>query len=78
MGVGGSGVSKKIFFRPFGPQFGLKITGKGGGVPGPLPWIRHTFKLGKFPNFKVHFAAVSISNRARVFICARVCYFDTF
>ena len=32
-------VSKKTF-RPFGPQFGLKIRG-GGRPPGPLPWIRH-------------------------------------
>ena len=31
--------SQKNFFRPFGPQFGLKI--RGGGPPGPLPWIRH-------------------------------------
>ena len=33
---------EKIFFRTFGPQFGLKIGGKrGGGFVGPLPWIRH-------------------------------------
>ena len=32
---GGHPVSKKTFFWPFGPQFGLKITGVG------LPWIRH-------------------------------------
>ena len=25
----------KIFFRPFGPQFGLKI--RGAGPPGPFP-----------------------------------------
>ena len=31
---------KANFFRPFGPQFGLKIRGEGGS-PGPLPWIRH-------------------------------------
>ena len=33
----------KIFFRPFGPKFGLKIReGEGGGEEdGPLPWIRH-------------------------------------
>ena len=35
----GSGL-KKIFCRPFGPHFGLKIRG-GGRAPGPLPWIRH-------------------------------------
>ena len=29
--------SKKKFFRAFGPQFGLKIGGGGGG----LPWIHH-------------------------------------
>ena len=28
------------FFRPFGPQFGLKIR-CGPGLPRPLPWIRH-------------------------------------
>ena len=27
-----------IFFWPFGPKFGLKIRGAGGGS---LPWIRH-------------------------------------
>ena len=31
---GGGGVSK-LFFRPSGPYFGLKIS-----PPGPLPWIR--------------------------------------
>ena len=36
----GVAVSKKIFFRPFAPQFGLKIRGRP-GPPGPLPWIRH-------------------------------------
>ena len=30
---------KTTFIRPFGPQFGLKL--RGGGAPGPLPWIRH-------------------------------------
>ena len=33
-------VSKKILFRPFGPQFGLKIrAGRGGAgrAPGPIP-----------------------------------------
>ena len=33
---GGGAVSKKIFF---GPSFGLKR--RGGGPPGPLPWVRH-------------------------------------
>ena len=28
---GGGGKSPKYFFRPFGPQLGLKITGGGGG-----------------------------------------------
>ena len=35
---GGGSVSKK-FFWPFGPQFGLKISG--GWPPGPLLWIHH-------------------------------------
>ena len=33
-GGGGAGLQKK-FFRPFGPQFGLKIRGA------PFPWICH-------------------------------------
>ena len=37
---------KNFFFLPFGPQFGLEVSGAGcggggGGPPGPLPWIRH-------------------------------------
>ena len=37
----GPGVKKKKF-RPFGPQFGLKIEGGGErGVGGGGPWIRH-------------------------------------
>ena len=38
-GGGGGGGNQKTFFWPFGPQFGLKL--RGGGPPGPLPWIRH-------------------------------------
>ena len=30
-GEGGRDGLKKIFFQPFGPQFGLKIRGGGGG-----------------------------------------------
>ena len=37
--TGGAGL-QKIFFRPFGPHFGLKIR-RGGGPPGPLPRIRY-------------------------------------
>ena len=33
---GGGAVLKKNFFRPFGPQFGLKIRG-GRASPGPSP-----------------------------------------
>ena len=35
----GGPVSKKKFFWPFGPEFGLKIRAGGGvaGAPGPLP-----------------------------------------
>ena len=36
-GGGGGGRPQKIFFRPFGPHFGLKIRVGGG----PLSWIRH-------------------------------------
>ena len=32
----GGRTQKKVFFRPFGPQFGLKISGGA-----PIPWIRH-------------------------------------
>ena len=39
-GAGGGGLKKKNLFGPFGPQFGLKLTGRP-GPPGPLPWIRH-------------------------------------
>lgn len=36
-GAGGGGVSK-LFFRPFGPYFGLKIrVGGGRASPGPSP-----------------------------------------
>ena len=28
---------QKIFFRPFGPQFGLRMGGGGGKPPGPSP-----------------------------------------
>ena len=35
----GGGGLQEIFFVPFGPHFGRKI--RGGGSPGPLPWIRH-------------------------------------
>ena len=40
-GVGGAvGASlQRNFFQSFRPRFGLKI--KGGGKPGPLPWICH-------------------------------------
>ena len=39
-GVGeGGAVSKKMFFRPFGPQFGLKIRGAG-PFPGSATVIR--------------------------------------
>ena len=41
-GVGGGGEkrraqSQKKLFRPFGPQFGLKIRGWGAGPLGPSP-----------------------------------------
>ena len=42
------GGSRKIFFRPLGPHFGLKI--RGAGSPRP-PWIRHYRSLKKiFPS----------------------------
>ena len=45
--IRGRGQSPKIFSRPFGPQFGLKIRG-GGGLPWPLPQIRHCLCLTLF------------------------------
>ena len=42
-GGGGGGRSQKKLFRPFGPQFGLKLTG---GLPWNRPWfIKSTGKL---------------------------------
>ena len=39
---GGRPVKKKTkSFWPFGPHFGLEVTGDGSGPPGPLPWIHH-------------------------------------
>ena len=35
--VGGGASKKKVFLRPFGPQFGLKIKGGGVGHQGPSP-----------------------------------------
>ena len=37
---GGGVPVSKFFFRPFGPQFGLRTKGAP-GPPGSLPWIRH-------------------------------------
>ena len=34
-GWGAGLVSKKIFFRPFGPRFGLKLRGEPGSPPAP-------------------------------------------
>ena len=39
-GEGVGGAVSEIFFRPLGPQFGLKIRGRP-GPPGLLPWVRH-------------------------------------
>ena len=40
--IRGGGPSKKTkSFRPFGPHFGLEVTGEGSGPPGPLPWFSH-------------------------------------
>ena len=36
-GGGGEGGGLQKLFRPFGPQFGLKIRGGPGGGPGPTP-----------------------------------------
>ena len=40
------GAVSKIFFRPFGPQFGLNIRGAAWAPRAPLPWILHWFSLG--------------------------------
>ena len=52
---GGDGL-KKIFFRSFGPHFGLKM--RGGGPPEPLPWIRHWHYPATA--FKLHFCSYKL------------------
>ena len=39
--IRGGGGLKKILFWPFGPHFGLKLSGGGGvgGSPGPPLWL---------------------------------------
>ena len=44
MGEGGGAGLPKNFFRPFGPQFGLKVRG-GPLAPRLLPWIRHWYSV---------------------------------
>ena len=58
---------KKIFFSPFGPQFGLKIRGggRGGGSPGPVPWIRHW--ANSIKNLTGHFVHTEPFNTFAVF-----------
>ena len=90
-GGGAGGLQKKFFSAPrtsvWSKNKGEGGGGGGGGL-GPFPlsatdiiFARFgliTFKLGNFPNFKVHFATLLIDNRSLVFISARVYYFDTF
>ena len=84
-GGGGLGSPKK-FFSALRTSVWSKSKEEGGRAPPSLdpPLISSldfgliTFKLGNFPNFKVHFATLLIDNRLLVFICARVYYFDTF
>ena len=47
---GGSGLKKKIF-PPFGPLFGLKLTGRPGS-PGSLPWIRQCYSRSLYLTLK--------------------------
>ena len=91
-GGGGLGSPKKIFSALRTSVWSKSKEEGGGPPPPPLPrsatviifglWTLDfgviTFKLGNFPNFKVHFATLLIDNRLLVFICARVYYFDTF
>ena len=87
-GGGGGLGSPKNFFSALRTSVWSKNKGEGGGAPGPFPRsatdiiFAHfgliTFKLGNFPNFKMHFATLLIDNRPLVFISARVYYFDTF
>ena len=47
---GGGGCLQKKFFRPSGPQFGLKISG--GWAPGPSPGsTTATYRIGSVPHF---------------------------
>ena len=38
---GGRGGLQRNVFWPFGPQYGLRMWGGGGGGPGSLPCIHH-------------------------------------
>ena len=49
--IKGGGGLKKNFFRPFGPQFGLKLRGRP-GIPGSLPWIRHCYSRSLYLTLK--------------------------
>ena len=42
--IRGDARSQKNFFRPFGPQFGLKIMGEAGS-PGPYPGSATGFNI---------------------------------
>ena len=49
--IRGGAVSKKNFFPPFGPLFGLKLMGRPGS-PGSLPWIRQCYSRSLYLTLK--------------------------
>ena len=59
--MGGGGRSPKIIFRPFGPQFALKIRGRGPRAPPKVPVLERVHSTPLFiwvkPCFVVSFPA---------------------
>ena len=73
-GGGGRGLSRpwdkgedrspKIFFRPFGPQFHLKIREVGGGPPGPSPGSATAKHPGnRCPKARTHLSLYKITKK---------------
>ena len=62
---------KKIFFRPYGPQFGLKIRG-GVGPPGLLPWIcywKHDVAQNTYIPTPMPFCCIFLLNTVSILPC---------
>ena len=68
LGLAGVGDVSKNFFRPFGPQFALKLRGAGGGrrasrAPALDPPLLRVFTL----LFNLHFQYTAVSHAPRYF-----------